>query len=739
MMMNDLNEAQHAAVTAPVDCSALILAGAGSGKTRVLVSRIVWLVKEHHVSPFEIMAVTFTNKAAAEMRGRLESMLDMPGLGGSSLWVGTFHGLAHRLLRIHWEEANLPRDFQILDSDDQQRLLKRIIAGIGLDEKQWPAKQAQWFISAQKDQGLRSQHIEEYGNPRTKTMIQIYRHYEQACQTAGLVDFAELLLKSHELWLQRPDVLQQYRQRFRHLLVDEFQDTNAIQYAWVRLLAGDEGHLMVVGDDDQSIYGWRGAKIENIHKFNQDFPQAKTIRLEQNYRSTGAILAAANALISFNTGRLGKNLWTDGADGDLISIYAGYNDFDEARFIVESIRQWQRDGNRLDEAAILYRSNAQSRVLEEILMQTGVPYRVYGGLRFFDRAEIKDALAYLRLIANRNDDTAFERVINTPTRGIGEQTLMLIRENAREQQSSLWQASIQLLEEKKLPSRAAHSVTNFITLIDNLVSHTADFTLGDLTDYVIRESGLWEHFRQEKGEKAQARIENLEELVNATRQFDVPVEGEASLLSTFLSHAALEAGDNQADGFEDCVQLMTLHSAKGLEFPLVFLSGVEEGLFPHPLSAEDPDKLEEERRLCYVGMTRAMRKLYITYAETRRLHGSDAYHRPSRFINEIPEELLQEVRPRPKVSRASTSAYATHFSAGWDDGRPKRNRDNDFHFNQEEEQSGFRIGQRVTHPTFGEGVIAAIEGQGTQARIQVKFKREGTKWLVMGYAKLQPV
>ncbi|MFU8797737.1 MAG: DNA helicase II [Gammaproteobacteria bacterium] len=721
-MLNTLNAPQHAAVTAPPG-NILVLAGAGSGKTRVLVQRIAWLVQNHYVSPFDIMAVTFTNKAAAEMRGRVESLLEMPAVG-HSLWVGTFHGLAHRLLRLHWQEAKLSKDFQILDSDDQKRLVKRIIAAMNLDEKQWPAKQAQWFINAQKDQGLRAKHMDAQGNPRTKILIQIYHNYEQACQSSGLVDFGELLLKTQEVLSQCPDLLQHYQQRFRHILVDEFQDTNAIQYAFIRLLTGESGCIMAVGDDDQSIYGWRGAKIENIHTFHQDFPNAQTIRLEQNYRSSGTILEAANALISNNSGRLGKNLWTEDGAGELISLYSGFNDIDESRFIIERIREWVAQGNLRREAAILYRSNAQSRVLEETLIQFGIPYRIYGGLRFFDRAEIKDALGYLKLVANPHDDTAFERVINTPTRGIGDQTLNAIREHAKDHEVSLWTAASQITNFPK--------VTYFLSLISQMITETTEMNLGDQVDHIVQNSGLLAYFGKEKGEKAQARMENLEELINAARQFEVPPDTGVSLLTTFLAHAALESGENQGERFEDCVQLMTLHAAKGLEFPLVFLSGVEEGLFPHPLSSEDPDKLEEERRLCYVGMTRAMRKLYITYAESRRLHGSDNYHRASRFIKEIPEELVEEVRVRTKVSRPtgfeSKSYGKTDFTRSF-----KAPQSTQAH------SSGFHIGQTVQHPKFGEGTILALDGQGAQTRIHINFYHAGSKWLVLGYAKLESI
>jgi len=719
-LINQLNNAQREAVTAPAG-HMLVLAGAGSGKTRVLVHRIAWLIQVEQVSPYGILAVTFTNKAAAEMKHRLEELLEMPM---QSMWVGTFHGLAHRLLRAHWREAGLPQAFQILDSDDQYRLIRRLMQAMNLDEAQWQPKQAVWFINAQKDEGKRAHQVQDYNDHYTKVMIRVYQAYEEACNRAGMVDFAELLLRAHELLQKNPEVLANYQQRFRHVLVDEFQDTNTIQYAWLRLLVGENSHLMIVGDDDQSIYGWRGAKIENIQRFTYDFPNTTTIRLEQNYRSTATILAAANALISNNDGRLGKELWTEGNPGEPISLYAGFNDLDEARFIVNQIQNWISKGLRRSEVALLYRSNAQSRVLEEALIQSGIPYRIYGGLRFFERAEIKDALAYLRLIANRDDDAAFERVINTPTRGIGDQTVASIREQARANNISLWRTAVQLIDHNSLAARAATAVNHFIQLIDKLALDTENMPLAEQTEETLQKSGLFAHYQKEKGEKGQARIENLEELINATRQFTPDGNTDMPLLDSFLAHVALEAGEHQSDPYQDCVQLMTLHSAKGLEFPLVFLCGVEEGLFPHHMSAEEPGRLEEERRLCYVGMTRAMRKLYITYAEMRRLHGTESYHRPSRFISEIPENLIQEVRLKTQIVRPASTHY-----------RPSSNST----YVEPCEDSGLRLGQRVSHPSFGEGVVTNCEGQGAHARVQVKFDKHGSKWLVLAYAKLEPV
>ncbi|MFZ4213568.1 DNA helicase II [Pantoea endophytica] len=715
-LLDGLNDKQREAVAAPRS-NLLVLAGAGSGKTRVLVHRIAWLLSVENCSPYSIMAVTFTNKAAAEMRHRIDQLI---GTSQGGMWIGTFHGLAHRLLRAHHLDAGLPQDFQILDSDDQLRLLKRLIKAMNLDEKQWPARQGMWYINGKKDEGLRPKHIESYGNPVEQTWLRIYQAYQEACDRAGLVDFAELLLRAHELWLNKPHILNHYRERFSNVLVDEFQDTNNIQYAWIRMLAGDSGRVIIVGDDDQSIYGWRGAQVENIQRFLQDFPGAETIRLEQNYRSTNNILKAANTLIANNNGRLGKELWTDGSDGEKISLYCAFNEQDEARFVVNRIKSWHENGNALQDCAILYRSNAQSRVLEEALLQGSMPYRIYGGMRFFERQEIKDALAYLRLMANRNDDAAFERVVNTPVRGVGDRTLDVVRQTARDQQLTLWQATRELLQNKALAGRAASALQRFCELVDSLASETAEMPLHVQTDRVIKDSGLWVMYEQEKGEKGQARIENLEELVTATRQFSYQDEDEDLMpLQAFLSHAALEAGEGQADKWQDAVQLMTMHSAKGLEFSQVFIVGMEEGMFPSQMSLDEGGRLEEERRLAYVGVTRAMVKLTLTYAESRRLYGKEVYHRPSRFIGELPEECVEEVRLRASVSRP-----VSHQRMG----TPIAQND-----------SGFTLGQRVRHAKFGEGTIINLEGSGEHSRLQVAFQGQGIKWLVAAYARLETV
>ncbi|MCX2801765.1 DNA helicase II [Microbulbifer thermotolerans] len=729
LILDPLNDAQREAVAAPPG-NQLVLAGAGSGKTRVLVHRIAWLMQVEGASPYSILAVTFTNKAAREMRARIEELL---GVNTFGMWVGTFHGLAHRLLKAHWQEARLPQNFQILDSDDQLRLIKRVQNDLQLDEKKWPPRETQWWIGAQKDEGLRPQYIQAGGDQWLQTMVRIYFAYEEACQRGGLVDFGELLLRAHELLRDNDAVLAHYRRRFPFILVDEFQDTNTIQYAWLRLLAGDQCHITAVGDDDQSIYGWRGAKIENIQHFAQDRRDVQTVRLEQNYRSTATILNAANAVISHNTGRLGKELWTEGEEGDPISLYAAYNEQDEARFIVERVKDWVRDGNRRDSVAILYRSNAQSRVLEEALLREQVPYRIYGGQRFYERMEIKNALSYMRLISNRDDDTAFERVVNTPTRGIGARTVDTVRAYAREHGCSLWQASRQMLQQRLLAARAGNALQSFLDLVNQLAANAEDKLLEAIAEDVIETSGLLEFHSKEKGEKGQTRVENLKELVSACRAFegiDV-VEGEDEeerpLLDQFLDSAALDAGEGQADEFEDAVQLMTLHSAKGLEFPLVFMSGVEENLFPNKMSMQEPGRMEEERRLCYVGITRAMQKLYITYAENRRLFGSETYNSPSRFIGEIPAELVHEVRLKTEISRPLFQP---------DYGKVGKLSDPPPDF---DDLPPLALGGRVEHPKFGEGTVIQFEGSGPRARVQVNFDDAGSKWLVVAMAKLQPL
>ena len=711
-IIDSLNSDQREAVTS-TDGHLLVLAGAGSGKTRVLVHRIAWLIQVEGVSPHQILAVTFTNKAAREMRERIYQLLGQTPRG---MWVGTFHGLAHRLLKMHWQDAGLSETFQVLDADDQLRLIKRVYLNLGIDADRWPPRQAQWFINEQKDEGLRARHIQPSDEPFSRVMLGVYAAYEEACERAGVVDFAELLLRAHELWLNNPVLLHHYQERFRHILVDEFQDTNAIQYAWLRLLAGESSVVTAVGDDDQSIYGWRGARVENIQQFGSDFQGVRTVKLEQNYRSSGTILNAANAVIARNIERLGKNLWTEAGDGEAISLYAGFNEQDEARFIAERIKEWAEAGNLRGEVGVLYRSNAQSRVLEEALLRLRIPYRIYGGHRFYERAEIKNAIAYLRLVLSRHDDTAMERVINTPTRGIGDKTVQQLREFARARNVSLWRAATTMQSE--LPGRAANAVRGFIEVIDRLPGPESDLPLHELTEQMLQATGLIEFHGREKGERGQARVENLGELVAACRAFE-PEDANQPVLRQFIDAAALDAGERQADAEEDAVQLMTLHSAKGLEFPLVFMAGVEENLFPHKMSVEEPGRLEEERRLCYVGITRAMKKLYITFAEARQQYGSENFNPVSRFVRDIPAELVEEVRLSGNVSRPTSYA-----------GRAESARTGD---------PGLTLGQRVMHGSFGEGVILNVEGSGAQTRVQVNFDQVGAKWLVLQYAKLAAI
>ena len=719
LVLDDLNESQREAVAAPSG-NILILAGAGSGKTRVLVHRIAWYIQTGQSSPFGIMAVTFTNKAAAEMRSRIETLLDAPAGG---MWVGTFHGLTHRILRAHWQEAGLPQSFIILDSDDQYRTIRRVLRAMEIDESSFPPREVQWFINARKDEGLRPQHIDDHGDHTLYQMVRIYQAYEDVCNRSGVVDFAELLLRAHELFRDQKNILEQYRQRFRYVLVDEFQDTNSLQYAWLRLLIGDKGCLFAVGDDDQSIYSWRGARVENMQQFKKDFSNPLLIKLEQNYRSTANILNAANALITNNNSRMGKRLWTKGESGEKISLYNGYNEHDEARYVVEQISDWQCKTGHYKDSAVLYRVSAQSRVIEEALMRASIPYRVYGGMRFYERAEIKDALAYVRLSTFQDDDVSFERIINTPTRGIGQRTVEELRSVSRQEKCSLWQAAQNILRDKSLSARALNALVSFVQLITHMGGNKG-LPLDEAVDNVIKVSGLIEYYQKEKGERGLARIENMEELVSAAGEFnaeDEELEG-MEPLQAFLAHAALESGETQADAHSDCVNLMTLHSAKGLEFPNVYLVGMEEGLFPHQRSSEDLTQLEEERRLCYVGITRAEKALTMTYTQHRRLHGQDYYPQPSRFINEIPAELINEVRMGGSIVEPMFVRTRQGGSDSEEDGADK---------------GAYTLGQRVSHAKFGNGVILNLEGSGGNTRVQVNFEQAGSKWLVAEYANLE--
>ena len=714
-----LNEPQRKAVTSEAQ-SLLVLAGAGSGKTRVIAHRVAWLIKAQNVNPHSILTVTFTNKASREMRGRIEDIVQEE-MG--NFWCGTFHGISHRLLRTHWEEAGLRKEFSILDSEDQHRVIKRVVKSMGLDDTKWPPRQIQWFINKQKDECLRSKDVEVTDDYFTEKMVEIYKVYEELCERESLVDFGEILLRVYVLLKTNGQVLRHYQRRFSHILVDEFQDTNEVQYQFLKMLAASGSNFIAVGDDDQSIYGWRGAKSENINRFTNDYKNTEIIRLEQNYRSTSVILNAANEVIKNNQGRLGKELWTDQKEGEPISVYSAYNEDDEARFVVGSIQNWVAQGRNLDEVAILYRSNAQSRVLEEAILRESLPYKIYGGLRFYERAEIKNAMSYLKLVYGREDDAAFERVINIPPRGIGVKTIEIIRSKAMEGKTSLWKACQELLDNDGFTSRAAQAIEGFMNSFDTLESDTKDLQLWEIVDITIERSGLIEYHKKEAGEKGRTRVENLSELVGAAKDFEPDSfdELDESSLKMFIDHAALDAGETQASEHELAIQLMTLHSAKGLEFPLVFITGFEEGLFPHKLSIEDPNQLQEERRLCYVGMTRSMEKLFVTHAEMRNLYGSESFNPASRFLREIPEELTVEVRTGGNVSRSSNSKF-------------KGSR-----INGEVPETEFKLGQRVLHESFGEGVILNYEGEGSNARVEVNFDSSETKWLMVTYAKLQQI
>jgi DNA helicase-2/ATP-dependent DNA helicase PcrA len=726
--LEHLNPEQLAAVTLP-DGHALVLAGAGSGKTRVLTTRIAWLIQSGRVTPGGVLAVTFTNKAAREMVTRLTAMLPVNPRG---LWIGTFHGLANRLLRAHHQEAGLPREFQILDTQDQLSAVKRLAKALNIDEDRFAPRDLQRFINANKEEGLRARDVPA-GDEVTRKQVEFFAAYDEQCQREGVADFAELLLRSFEL-LQRNEILRShYQARFRYILVDEFQDTNRLQYRWLKQFAGPETRLFAVGDDDQSIYGFRGANVGNLAEFEKEYSRGKVVRLEQNYRSQGNILDAANALISNNTQRLGKNLWTAAGQGDPLRVFEGESDADEARFIAEEVAALRRgeggEAMRLSDIAVLYRSNAQSRVLEHALFGAAIPYRVYGGLRFFERAEVKHALAYLRLIANPADDNSFLRVANFPPRGIGARSIEQLQDAAKQKGTSLFAA----VEGKSLPFRK---------LIEELQTETKGLTLPETVEHVIHRSGLIEHFKNER--EGADRVENLEELVNAAAAFtqedrEIVAGEEIEPLIAFLTHAALEAGDHQAAEGQDALQMMTVHSAKGLEFNAVFMSGLEEGLFPHEQSVMAKDGLEEERRLAYVAITRARQRLYLSFAQTRMLHGQTRYSLASRFLEEIPEALKKWLTPRfaRQQQRAMSfeAAGARRARAGDKDTYfPKKERAN---FERHREDSGFRIGQNVVHAKFGAGVIVDAEGDGGDARVQVNFGKQGVKWLAVAVAKLE--
>ena len=697
----------------------MVLAGAGSGKTRVLVHKIAWEVEALRKNPATIMAVTFTNKAAAEMRSRIEELLEAPMM---DTWVGTFHGLAHRMLKRFHKEAGLTSGFTILDSDDQLRIIKRIAKEMSLDEASWPSRQSQWQINSWKDEGFRSAQVDDHGDHFKENINKIYKEYEAVCLRDNLVDFGELLLRSYEVVRDNPSVRTFFHSRFKSILVDEFQDTNTIQYNWLLEIASDQATIIAVGDDDQSIYGWRGAKVENVDSFIKTFDDTEVVRLEQNYRSTNIILGAANALIENNTDRLGKNLWTEKLEGEQIVLYQAYNEQDEARFVADVLRDWMGKGEMYEDAAVLYRSNAQSRALEEALLRASIPYRIYGGQRFYERMEIKNAIAYLKIIFNHSDNPAFERSISNPTRGVGEKTLAKIRGTAKQFNISYIKASAKLIDEGAISGRGGAGLRSYLEFIARCKEFIEENPLSDLMEEIIKTSGLVAYHAKEPGEKGKTRVENLQELVSATTNFEQSIKEDKpfkEIAEQYLDMISLDSGDRQASEHDDAAQLMTLHSAKGLEFKLVIMTGLEESLFPHGRSMENPAQLEEERRLCYVGITRAMEKLYITHAESRRLHGSDTFNPPSRFLREIPKALINEIRPRAQTNIPYNRKDFTETK---------------FEF---EEEIGIALGQRVAHKTFGEGVVLNYEGSGEAARVQINFSKAGTKWLVMAYANLE--
>jgi len=705
-LLENLNPEQLAAVTLP-DQAALILAGAGSGKTRVLTTRIAWLIQTGNVSPSGVLAVTFTNKAAREMLTRISAMLPISTRG---MWVGTFHGLCNRLLRAHYRDAGLPQLFQILDSQDQHAAVKRVLKALNVDEDRFPAREAQYFINAAKEEGKRARDV-EIGDEITRRLAEIYAAYDEQCQREGVVDFAELLLRTFEL-LSRNEILREhYRTRFRHILVDEFQDTNRLQYRWLKLLAGPKNVMFAVGDDDQSIYAFRGANVGNMAEFERDFHVENVIRLEQNYRSHGHILAAANALIAHNKKRLGKNLWTSAGHGEPVRVHEAQSDGYEANWLTEEVQALKRGGLRLADIGVLYRSNAQSRIIEHALFSNGIPYRVYGGLRFFERMEIKHALAYLRLAANPDDDGAFLRVANFPARGIGARSLEALQDAAKAGDASLYKAA------SGLSGKSGAAVAAFLRLVESLRAETQGLPLPETVEVMLEKSGLVAHYKAERD--GADRVENLNELVNAAAAFIN--EEEEHDLSAFLAHASLESGENQAAEGTDALQLMTVHSAKGLEFHAVFITGLEEGLFPHEQSVLEDDGLEEERRLMYVAITRARTRLYLSFAQTRMLHGQTRYNVSSRFLDELPEEVVKRLTPRLGHARFDDVAWAPAPAKVYKTKAPGH---------------GFRIGQSVLHPKFGQGVIVNAEGSGTDARLQINFGKQGMKWLALEYAKL---
>ena len=717
-ILDNLNDDQRNAVTSEKQ-HLLVLAGAGSGKTRVLVHKVAWEVEALGKNPSSIMAVTFTNKAANEMRSRIETLLQAQIFDS---WVGTFHGLSHKLLKRFHKEADLSSGFTILDSDDQLRIIKRISKEFNLDEATWPARQSQWQINSWKDEGIRSSKVNEDGDFYTETVNKIYKEYEETCDRDDLVDFGELILKSYEVIKKSPSVKKFFESRFESVLIDEFQDTNTIQYKWLQEIASAKTKITAVGDDDQSIYGWRGAKVEHVNSFVEDYKNTDVIRLEQNYRSTSVILNAANSLIDNNKDRLGKNLWTEKVEGENIILYQAYNEQDEARYVADVLKDWMLKGGAYEETAILYRSNAQSRAIEEALLRISIPYRIYGGLRFYERLEIKNAIAYLKVIFNNNDNPSFERSVSNPTRGVGEKTLNKIRQTSKKYNISYIKASAKLIDERNISGRGGAGLKDYLEFVAGCKNFIEENTLSELMELIIKETGLYAYHGKEAGEKGKTRTENLEELITATKNFEQSIKEEitnSQIAEKYLDIISLDSGDRQASEHDDAAQLMTMHSAKGLEFKLVILTGLEESLFPHGRSMESSSQLEEERRLCYVAITRAMEKLYITHAESRRLHGTDTFNPPSRFLKEIPKDLIDEIRPRAQTNipynRKDFSETKIEF----------------------EMDIGISLGQKVRHKKFGEGIVLNYEGSGESARVQVNFEDSGTKWLVMSYANLE--
>ncbi len=718
LILEDLNEAQREAVTSESK-KLLVLAGAGSGKTKVLVHRIAWLIKANASSTHSILAVTFTNKAANEMTGRIESILDQPI---PEMWCGTFHSISNRILRRHFKEAGLEKEFSILDSDDQLRIIKRILKEQDIDEDQWPPEKVRWQINSWKDEARRAKDVDDQGDFNIEILKRIYSMYERYMAQENLLDFAELILKSYELIKTNRNIRDLYTKKFKHILIDEFQDTNSLQFKWIQNLVDADTTIAAVGDDDQSIYGWRGAKIENINKFARE-KGTQIVRLEQNYRSTANILNAANAVIGKNSNRLGKKLWTDGNDGDKIDIFEAYNEEEEANFISENAHSIFSAGDHYKDMAVLYRSNAQSRTVEEALLRQNIPYVIYGGVRFYERLEIKNVLSYLRIIINTNDNNAFERAIGVPPRGVGEKTLKNIRDFAEENETSLFNGAKKMISSELIKGKAGKSISTFINFIESSSEHINNSSSDEFVEMVINQSGLIDYHMKEPGEKGRIRVENINELISAVKSFENLNKHEdlseyGSFISAFLSSVSLDMGETQANKSDDAVQLMTIHSAKGLEFKYVFMIGMEESLFPHSRSVENINELEEERRLCYVGITRARHKLYLTYTEFRRLYGQDSYNPPSRFIKEIPNDYLEFIRPKQSYR---SSFFGASASDNIDSGTP------------------FNLGDIVRHKVFGEGVVLSIEGQGNASRIQINFNSEGTKWLITAYANLEKI